>query len=150
MLVPPFLQKPVREGAVNGPTVSHFAAELLGLSHVTCQTGLITCGLKCTPRRRRDGFIVILVRTRAINHFFMRLAGGRNFLTSQHFHMNRSVNSITRLKNAETETSRKISNFALLNTEKPGERAEARPTRFRLTVHTTVTGFCSRTQKLQR
>ena len=30
------LQKPAKEGAVNGLTVSHFVVELLGLSHVTC------------------------------------------------------------------------------------------------------------------
>ena len=71
-------QKLEAEGVGSGPTVSHYAAELLDLRRGMSWTGQIMCGLRCTPNPSRDGFTATPVRTRVINHCFTKLAGERN------------------------------------------------------------------------
>ena len=73
-----FLQRPVVEGVVSGRTVSHYVAELLDLRRGMSWTGQIMCGRRCTLSPNRDGFTATPVRTRVINHCFMKLVGGRS------------------------------------------------------------------------
>lgn len=75
------LQKLAVEGAVSGPTVLRYAAELLDLRRGMCWIGQIMCGLKSTLNPSRDGFTATHVRTRVINHCFTKLAGGRSSTT---------------------------------------------------------------------
>ena len=52
------------------------------LKRDTFWTGRTTCGLKCSPRRNRDGYIVTLVKQFVTIRCCMKQAGVKNLLMS--------------------------------------------------------------------